>query len=416
MKRREFIKKIGLGTAAMPFSSLVKYGSLNRDTPNVLFIAIDDLNDWIGCMGGKTGIHTPNIDRLAGQGTLFTRAYCSSPSCTPSRASIMSGRRPSSIGVYYNMQYHWRKNPHLEDNITLPQHFRSNGYRTMGSGKLFHALSWISQSYGINQNDPDSWDDYFPSIDQPLPEFIWPEGAKRSEHQVQWAPVAGGKDPDRVPPYYFDWGPLDAPESQTSDSKVARWGAEQMKQGKKNQPFFLATGVFHPHIPWFAPKKYFDMYPLEDIQLPLNPEDDLEDLPAGGVQMASGRQHWHKWLIEQELWKQAVQGYMASVSYADAQVGKLLDGLEASPYADNTIVVLWSDHGFHLGEKQSWEKFTLWEESGRVPLIIKAPGMTTPRSRCREPVSLLDLYPTLAELCNLEVPEHIEGQSLVPLL
>lgn len=328
----------------------------------------------------------------------------------------MSGRRPSSTGVYSNMSYYWRKNPHLKDNITLPQYFRQNGYRTLGSGKLFHGLSWINESYGTNQNDPASWDSYFPSMDDPFPDFVWPDGVKKSKNEVRWPPVAGGDDPNRVPPYYFDWGPLEVEDNATSDYKVADWGAQKLGQGTDGQPFFLAAGIFHPHIPWFVPKKYFDMYPLEEIQVPLNPEDDLEDLPPAGVQMASGRRHWHKWLLEQGLWRQAVQAYMASVSYADAQIGHLMDGLEASPYSNNTIVALWSDHGFHLGEKQSWEKFTLWEESGRVPLIIKAPGVTSPGSRCGEPVSLLDLYPTLADLAGLEIPKHTEGESLVPLL
>jgi len=415
MKRSDFLKKMGRGVVTLPFSTLVKRGSKNRDQPNVLFIALDDMNDWIGCMGGKSGIHTPNIDRLARQGTLFTRAYCSAPSCTPSRTSILTGKRPSTTGVYGLIRHHWRQNKYLKNNVTLPQHFRNNGYRAIGGGKIFHALSWISDSYGTNQNEERSWDSYYPSIEQSLPEFQWPAEIQRSSTQIQWSPVAGGGDSDRVPPYYFDWGPLEEDETKTSDYKVAAWGAKELQESGE-QPFFLAAGIFRPHIPWFVPQKYFDMYPLMDIKVPLSPADDLDDLPPTGRQIGSRTREWHKWLIEQGLWKQAVQGYMASSSYADAQVGRLLDGLAASPYADNTIVVLWSDHGFHLGEKQTWEKFTLWEESGRVPLIIKAPGVTSAGSRCGEPVSLLDLYPTLVDLCGLPRQEAVEGQSLRPLL
>lgn len=419
MQRRKFLKTAGMGMAAMPFKQVFDRLSTNSgspDRPNVLFIALDDMNDWVGCLGGKSGVHTPNVDRLAEQGTLFTRAYCSAPSCCPSRTSLLTGRRPSSTGIYYNISYFWRKNPHLKDNVTLPQYFRNNGYRTMGSGKIFHALSWISERYGMVQNDPASWDQYFPSVDNPMPDFNWPDGMKEANNQISWPPVAGGDDPDRVPPYFFDWGPLDVPESQTSDSKVVHWGANKLNENNKGQPFFLGAGIFRPHIPWFVPKKYYDMYPLEDIVVPFVPKGDLNDLPPAGRQMGSGRRSWHQWLVKNGLWKKAVQAYMASMSFADAQVGYLIDALEASRFADNTIVVLWSDHGFHLGEKGTWEKFTLWEEAGRLPLIIKAPGLTTPRSRCGEPVSLLDLYPTLAELCGLPAPDHTEGQSLVPLL
>lgn len=382
----------------------------------MLFIAIDDLNDWPTCMGGWTGVHTPNLDRLANSGMLFTRAYCAAPSCAPSRTSILTGRRPSTSGFYYNHRYYWRENPVLENAFTLPQQFRSNGYRTTGGGKVFHALSWIHESYGINQNDPRSWDAYFPSIDRAMPPEIWPSEATRQENGAfVWPPEVTGGEGERVPPWYFDWGPLDEPPSAMADYKVADWAISELQQDH-DEPFFLAAGIFKPHIPWYVPQQYYDRYPLDEITVPQVPDNDLADLPARGQQIGSRTRRWHQWLVDNGLWEQAVQAYLASVTFTDAQVGRLLDALEAGPHADDTIVVLWSDHGFHLGEKETWEKFTLWEESGRVPLMIRAPGVTEPRQRSDEPVSLLDLYPTLTDLCGLEANPETEGESLVPLL
>ena len=400
-----FIQLVGIGNVS---------GQPNERRPNVLFIALDDLNDWVGSLGGKTGIKTPNIDRLASEGILFTKAYCSAPSCTPSRTSILTGKSPSTTGIYDLIRYHWRDNPILADAVTLPQHFRNHGYRTMGSGKIFHALSWINENYGTNQNDARSWNEYFPSVDQPMPQDTWPEGSQQSDHVIKWQPVAKAEE-NRVPPYYFDFSPLDIPDDSTSDYQVASWASEQLQQAH-DTPFFLAAGFFRPHIPWFVPKKYFDLYPLEDIDLPLSPEDDLEDLGETGRQIGAERRRWHQWLVNNGLWKEALQAYMASVSYADAQIGRILDALANGPNADNTIVILWSDHGFHLGEKQTWEKFTLWEESGRIPLIIKAPGVSIPGSRFNKPVSLLDIYPTLADLCDLPDVEGLDGESLKPYI
>jgi len=209
--------------------------------------------------------------------------------------------------------------------------------------------------------------------------------------------------------------PLEEPASATSDHRVVDWAISELERDH-DQPFFLGAGILRPHIPWYVPQTFYDQYPLEDIVVPPAPPGDLDDLPPRGQQIGSGRRHWHEWLVEEGLWAEAMQGYLASVSFVDAQVGRLLDALESSDHADDTVVVLWSDHGFHLGEKEAWEKFTLWEESGRVPLMIRAPGVTEPRQRCDEPVSLLDLYPTLTELCGLKTPEGVEGQSLVPLL
>ncbi len=418
MKRKDFVRTLGAGVAALPFvDGLAPTGGRgdSNDRLNVLFISIDDLNDWVGCMDAKTAIHTPNIDRLSAQGTLFTRAYCSAPACTPSRISLMTGLSPSSCGVYDNIGYYWRDNPYLRDVRTLPYHFRTHGYRTMGGGKLFHCLSWISDSYGMNQNDPEAWDEYFPSVNRPMPDHVFPEGTRREGNAYVWSRVARGPEGDEGPFYPFDWGPLDVPDSAMSDYKVASWASSRLQE-QHDQPFFLGAGIFMPHMPWFVPQKYFDMYPLDEVTVPLAPDDDLEDLPPAGRQMGSARRNWHQWVVRNGLWEQAVQAYKASITFCDAQIGRILDALEAGPNAHNTVVVLWSDHGFHLGEKQTWEKFTLWEEAGRVPLIIKAPGLAPPSSRCGVPVSLLDLYPTLLDVCGLPGKDLLEGESLVPLL
>ncbi len=422
MKRRKFLHQTGFGAAGLlGASALGSMGLLKctgtKKRPNVLFISIDDLNDWVGCMGGKTGIHTPNIDRLARKGTLFTRAYCSAASSTPSRNSLLTGMYPSSCGLYGLVPYHWRENPILKDVVTLPQHFRENGYYTSGGGKIYHSLSWIFEGYGIDQNDAASWDKYYPSFERSMPDAlpINPESTRVVDGSYVWTPLARGDEDVRNAPYYFDWGPIKAEESDMPDTKVADWAASELNK-KHDKPFFIGAGIYRPHIPWYVPKKYFDMYPLDEITVPLAPEDDLENLPPAGRQMGSRCREWHNWIVRNGLWKEAVQAYMASVTYCDAQIGKMLDALESGPNADNTIVVLWSDHGFHLGEKQTWEKFTLWEESGRVPFIIHAPGVTTPGSRCDVPVSLLDIYPTLVDLCDLPRMDHLEGKSLVPFL
>ena len=383
--------------------------------PNVLFIAVDDLNDWVNCMGGRKGVHTPNLDRLAARGTLFTNAHCAAPSCNPSRVAVMTGVAPSSSGVYNNGQ-DWRRSPRLSDAVTLPEHFRAKGYRAIGGGKIFHALSWINDSYGKQQNEAKLWDAYWPSATSPMPDPQWPKAteAKRASNGYLYSkPLAVGKDKKGRPPAFFDWGPDHQAESGTADHKVVDWAAGELAK-KSKQPFFHAVGIFRPHIPWYAPAKYFELYPENEVFLPKIKKDDLEDVPPRGH--AGIRKQWHKWMIENDEWGGAVRGYLASISYADAQVGRLLDALDESPHAKNTIITLWSDHGMHIGEKQQWEKFTLFEESTRVPFLIVAPGVTKAGSTCDRPVSLLDLYPTLNELCKLPKRNDLDGVSLVPLL
>jgi arylsulfatase A-like enzyme len=384
------------------------------DRPNVLFIAVDDLNDWVNCMGGRAGVHTPNLDQLAERGVLFTNAHCAAPSCNPSRVALMTSVRPSTSGVYNNSA-DWRKSPRLAKAVTIPEHFRAAGYDVFGGGKIFHALSWIKKGYGKSQNDPRCWDRYFPSMQQPMPDAYWPPEAKveiHSDGYVRWKAIAQGKDPQGRPAHYFDYAPVLKPDEVMADHKVIDWAAEQLTHDY-DKPFFMAVGLFRPHIPWYAPQKYFDLYPLDEVQLPRILENDLDDCRQGSGMV---RRKWQQWLVENDQWRSAVQAYLASISFADAQLGRLIQALDKSQYADNTVIVLWSDHGMHIGEKEHWEKFTLWEESTRVPLIVVAPKVNTPHAKCPQPVSLLDVYPTLIDLCDLPPRDDLDGRSLVPQL
>ncbi len=358
--------------------------------PNVLFIAIDDLNDWTGCLGGHPDVKTPNLDRLAGRGVLFTSAHCAAPACNPSRAALMTGIRPSTSGVYNNRQP-WRKSPVLKGAVTLPQHFMAHGYRAIGSGKIYHG----------GYPDPPSWQAYWPSQRNNKPSDPTPPSDKR--------PLNG------IPrTSHFDWGPVDVPDPKMGDSQVADWVIGQLK-AKHDKPLFLGCGFFRPHLPWYVPRKYFEMYPLETITLPNVKEDDLDDVPPLGRRMAKPEGD-HRNVLEHKQWRKAVQGYLASISFVDTCVGRVIDALDKSPYRDNTVVVLWSDHGWHLGEKLHWRKFALWEEATHNVMMFIAPGVTRPGGRCDAPVNLLDIYPTLIDLCGLKPREELEGVSLLPLL
>jgi len=355
--------------------------------PNVLFIAIDDLNDWSGCLGGHPDVKTPNIDRLVGRGVNFTNAHCQAPLCNASRASLLTGIRPSTSGVYINPQP-WRKSPVLKDAVTLPQHFMEHGYRVMGSGKIFHGA----------YPDPPSWHEYWPSKTNNRPGDPMPPNR----------PING------IPnTRHFDWGPVDVEDEEMGDWKVADWTCGKLSQ-EHDRPFFLACGIFRPHLPWYVPQKYFDMYPLDAVTLPNINDDDLEDVPKLGRRMA--RQRDHRNVTKYDEWRAAVQGYLASITFCDACVGKVLDALDNSKHADNTIIVLWSDHGWHLGEKLHWRKFALWEEATHNMMSFVAPGVTQPDGRCNEATELLDIYPTLVDLCDLEPCDELEGMSLRSLL
>lgn len=373
------IALIAVAVSAIPSAAAETNTAITR--PNVLFIAVDDLNDWIGVLRGHPDVRTPNLDRLARRGVLFTRAYCSAPACNPSRASLLTGVRPSTSGVYHNPD-RWRLA--MPDVVTLPQHFMAHDYDVAGCGKIYHGRF----------PDPPSWDDYLPRPRDPQPPGRPLNGLPATAH--------------------FDWGPVDVDDAGMGDAKVVSWAIDFLA-GKREKPFFLAVGLFRPHLPWYVPPKYFARYPTAKVTLPEVPDDDLDDVPIAGKKMAKPDRD-HRRVIESGNWRRAVSAYLASIAFADAQIGRLLGALDATPHASNTIIVLWGDHGWHLGEKKHWRKFTLWEEATRVPLMITAPGVTTPSGRCARTVSLLDLYPTLVELCGLRPRSGLEGQSLAPLL
>jgi len=366
------------------FSSLlflIPADAFAAERPNVLFIAVDDLNHWVGYTGRNKQLPTPNIDRLSAMGVSFTKAYCTAPACEPSRASLMSGKRPSTTGCYKNGDI-WTK--HLDPKTTLNRTFKDAGYRTMARGKIYHGHS--------NAKDPrfaKGWDEY-----DPTPKAGG--GAEKYEGYFEPRPadVRAMKDKD-----LGDWG--------TIDYCLEKLAAEH------EQPFFLACGLIKPHLPWAVPQKYVDQFPLEDIELPPHIDDDLADIPAAGMKMRNGD---HAKFAKLKRWKHAVRSYYATVTFVDACIGRLLDGLEKSPHRDNTIIVFWGDHGWHLGEKEHWRKFSLWEEATRAPMIWVAPGVTPKGKICAQPVDFVSLYPTLCDLAGVKIPDGLDGSSFKALL
>ena len=365
--------------------------------PNVLFIAIDDLNDWTGMLKGNPQAITPHMDRLASKGIVFTNAHCAAPACGPSRSAIMSGIRPSTSGNYVNKNSLIR-NSILNNSVLLPEFFGRNGYYVCGSGKLFHGAHFNDEVQGRG------FDEYYPSKTQDLPSW---EGLKFSSK----LPLGGWSRK-------VDWGPLrpDVTVDDHPDGKTANWATEQLLAGELKEPFFLGAGIFQPHLPNYAPQKYFDRFPLKDIKLPDGYlENDLDDVPAAHAKMAHNP--WLNRIRETGQWKPAIQAYLACTAMVDELVGQMVEALEKSKYADNTIIVLWSDHGFHHGEKGRWGKYSLWERATRVNLVWLAPGVTQPGSTCSKPVNLLDIYPTLASLAGCEPPANqLEGNDLTVLM
>ncbi|MEX2569512.1 MAG: sulfatase [Cyclobacteriaceae bacterium] len=370
---------------------------------NILFIAVDDMNDWAGFLSGHTGmkIHTPNIDRLAASSMVFTNAHTPAPACAPTRAAILTGVHHARSGpqnVHWGDGPKWREFDALKEVMTLEQFFKKNGYKTLGAGKIYHSQAppWTPTS----QVEPANWDFYYPSpfISHPYQirapeEIIYPEDVDNENRP-------GGNG-------WWTWGAIPVSDEKMADYHVADWANYQLSQ-RHDKPFFLAVGMWKPHDPWEVPQKYFDMYPLENIVLPERKKDDLEDA------FDHGRRWIMKWVLENNQWEKIIQSYAASITFSDTMVGRVLDAFEKSVHADNTIVVLWSDHGMHMGEKDNIEKFTLWERSTRVPLLISVPGMALGGAQCEQPVSLMDLYPTLADLTGFEPPSHLDGKSLVP--
>ncbi len=399
LSRREFLRTTGVGALACTLGRPRRTAAqAAQSRPNVLFIAVDDLNHWIEPLGGHPQAHTPNLTRLASQSVNFRHAYCASPSCLPARTALLTGEAPYNTGVYTNYQY-WREA--LPDAVTLPQYFQANGYYVAGAGKIFHN----------NQPDTRAWDAYFPSLEHPMPGDPRPPGKR---------PVNMTSFPNMYTA--FDWAPLDVADEEMGDSKSVAWITEQLER-EHDKPFFLGCGIYKPHLPWYVPRKYYDLFPLEEVQLPDVLPDDLADIPDRGRDIAHRGGNYHEHVVEAGQWKNAVQGYLASMAFSDATVGRLLDALEKSPHADNTIVVLWSDHGWQFGEKEHWRKFALWDNLVHVALMVRVPKGVSGLSDgsadgvpCDRVISMLDVYPTLTELCGLPPRPGLDGRSLVPLL
>lgn len=360
------------------------YGQVTSpDHPDVLMIAVDDLNDWTGHLHGHPQAQTPNIDRLVSRGMVFTNAHCAAPACNPSRAALMSGLRPWETGVYLNGQSPAEL---FSDTVTLNRHFLAHGYDVRGGGKIYH-----------NRRA---------------------EGRKDTWTQWRGIPASDGTAPHNLNGLnmaHFDWGPTTQSASDLGDSKLTDWAIDQLKNAPTDRPLFLAVGYVKPHLPWHAPQKYFDRFPLDEVQLPdVNP-DDLQDLPEAAIAMAKPTGD-HRAVVDNHQWKKAVQGYLATIAFLDDQVGRLLLGLEESPRANQTIVVWWTDHGWHLGEKQHWRKFALWQDATRTSFAITAPGLTRPDTQCGAPIDYMSVFPTLCDLAGLPTPSHVKGPSLLPLL
>lgn len=389
--------------------------------PNVLFLAIDDLNDWIGAMGGNPQARTPHLDRLISKSVLFENAHCAAPVCSASRHALFSGLRPSTTGWYSNSSKGLKSYlKTLGKTVPMPAHFRNHGYKTMAAGKVFHKGTTDVRGYAY-------WD-------EARPKYQWPEHLISRGHGYQGKsgghfypfPKDGGAIYQRyqkgVDGQSLCWGaldPSDIPTEGMPDQQVAAWAADRLSK-THDKPFFMAVGFVRPHVPFTAPRKFFDLYPLESIKLPKVPEDEMDDIPVWGKTLAYGTikegDHRVVMALGADYWREMVRAYLACISFVDAQAGKVLDALENGPNAKNTIVVFWSDHGQHLGEKHHWRKMALWEESTRVPLAICLPGQLNGGNRCTTPVSLLDLYPTLISLCGLPPMHGLEGSSLTPQL
>lgn len=380
------LRVIGLLVGALLFASQAPGGT----PPDVLFIAVDDMNDWISLLDPDSPIETPNLERLAACGTLFTRAYCASPACNPSRVAALTGLRPTTSGVYGNKS-DWRKA--LPQHPTIMQRFREAGYRVGGAGKIFH--HHLDGAF----HDPGSFDEF-----QPMRAQLYPP------KKLNRAPEYGSPN--------TDWGVWPPEEEDSIDFATADYCMKVLTHPPEGRPLFLACGIFKPHSPFFAPTGYRSE---EEVPLPERLDEDWDDLPSGAELLMRKKQWFWEGMMELEdripgSYSEFIQAYAACCRFADVQIGRVLDALEQSPRRDQTIVVLWSDHGFHLGEKHHIEKFALWEKANHIPLIVVAPGLTKPGSVCSAPVDLSALYPTLLDLAGLPADPECDGVSLRPLL
>lgn len=357
--------------------------------PNVLFIAIDDLNDYVSVLDGFPGIKTPNLEKFAKTALNFTRTYCAAPVCNPSRTALLSGIAPYHSGVYDNRHSMANSEPIMQGEL-LPEHFKQHGYTTLTRGKVFHTIP-SEERYAAMWDRQGGKGNYGPNPkNRALPSTI-------------------------KAPKNFNYFPWEGPESDHPDNHTADTVAVWLQQSY-DKPFFMAIGLYKPHNPWTAPKRFFDMYPLDQVTLPPVLDGDWDDLPAIAKKWATSRVNFNE-LKESGKWKEVVQSYLACISFMDWNLGRMLSALDSSAYRENTIVCLFADNGFHLGEKGHFAKYALWEKTTRVLHMWRVPGMTPQARICERPVSLLDIYPTLAELCGLPFPsQQLDGRSILQLL
>ena len=398
-----------------------------QQKPNVLFISVDDLNDWIGCLNGHPQALTPNMDRLAKRGVLFANAHCAAPACNPSRAAVFSGQMPERTGVWSNRSESLLKlQPGAKFLTTI---FSQSGYHTLGTGKLLHkgGSAIFNEYYSVSQR----WSPFpkkavlytkkeLPSKSTDNPRHVLKDSLGRKV-VLPLNRMPSDRKPKERDGESFDWGGFDVPDSDFGDTQITDWAIKKLG-GDFNKPFFMGIGYYRPHIPLFAPEKYFERFKDNPGRLPSVRQDDLKDLGVTGKKWAreAVTAGSHETVLKYKQWQAAVEAYLACTTYVDYEIGRLLDALDKSGYAGNTHIILWSDHGWHLGEKEHWGKWTGWERSTRVPMII-LPAKNTLKEfrsggRCEQPVGLIDIFPTLIELCGLKLPKNLDGQSLVPLL
>ena len=408
--RRDFLRVAGAGVAGLACAATAPYAAAKQaETPlNVMLIVLDDLNDWVGCLGGHPDTKTPNIDRLATRGILFTNAHACATVCGPSRISLLTSVRPSTSGIFSNGQ-DMRDSPALQNALTLPQHLRRDGYQAVMLGKVLD----------LKDPDPQSWNRYWPQksrwVKRKLRKDFVLKKMERSRRAEAWyrnwtePPAAESEKDIRI------GGVPSRTVDEVSDASTASRTAAFL-QKDHDRPFFLAVGLTQTHSGSMsaAPKTYADQFPPENVTLPVEREADLADVPPAHQELGY-KKGLDKLVHLHRKARRGVANYLSNVALGDAMAGRILDALQASRYADNTLVVLTSDQGYHLGSKERWGKSTLWEESTRVPLIFAGPGITAGR-RSDAPVDLADVYPTIAELCRTPPPANLEGHSLKPLL
>lgn len=382
-------RRAWIGTSLAPALLLAKKTTAER--PNVLFIAADDMNNALGCYGHPL-VQSPNLDRLAASGLRFDRAYCQYPVCGPSRASLLTGLRPDSTHIFEN---NIAVRDKLPDVVTLPQLFRTQGWRSVRAGKMYHMD--VPGSVGTNKwDDPPSWD-----------VAISPPGQEQRT-AGEGRNITEGKSPAR-----WDAIAFSGDGKEQADERATGIAIETMNR-HRDEAWFLGLGYLRPHLPHVAPGRFFDLYPLDAIRPVVNPRGDLDDIPRAS-EIAINTRARDMGMNERDK-QEAIRAYYASVSYMDWQVGRVLAELDRLNLRRKTIVVFWGDHGWHLGEHHRWHKRSLFEESMRAPLLIAAPGQKANGKATRRLVEFVDIYPTLAALAHLTPPGNLEGQSLAPLL